>query len=310
MTSDQHHSSRPSHPLPGHKRGFFRPALPGLPGLPSWVASPISMPVPVRDPRKLDITYPSVIVLARSAFLGMDLRIKVEGESNVPRKGGAVMAINHTSYVDFTFAGLAARESNRLVRFMAKESTFRHPVSGLAMRSFHHIPVDREAGAASYKKALDALRAGEIIGLYPEATISLAWEIKSIKTGAVRMAQEAGVPLLPTIVWGAHRIWTKRHPRNLGRSGFAVLIEVGEPIHVTPDDDVTEATELLRARMSEILHRLQDDYPDRPAPGEDSWWIPRRLGGSAPTLQEAEAAADEARAKRRAKREAALGRAS
>ena len=62
---------------------------------------------------------------------------------HVPRTGGAVMAINHVGYLDFTFAGLAAQPAGRLVRFMAKKEVFDHRVSGPLMRGMKHIPVDR-----------------------------------------------------------------------------------------------------------------------------------------------------------------------
>src|SRR4051812_9297968 len=126
------------------------------------------------------------------------------------------MVINHIGYLDFTYAGLAARPARRLVRFMAKQEVFTHKVSGPLMRGMHHIPVDREAGAGSYRTAVDALRAGEIVGVFPEATISRSFELKDFKAGAARMASEAGVPLLPTIIWGSQRGWTKGRPKRLG----------------------------------------------------------------------------------------------
>ena len=141
----------------------------------------------------------------------------------MPATGGAVMAVNHTGYLDFAFAGLAARPAGRLVRFMAKEQVFRHPVSGPLMRGMHHIPVDRDAGAASYRAAVAALKAGEIVGVFPEATISRSFELKEFKSGAVRMAAAAGVPLLPTVIWGSQRIWTKGLPRRLGRTRTPVV---------------------------------------------------------------------------------------
>ncbi len=256
------------------------------------------------DLREMDLLYPPILVFARGFFLALGLQTSVSGSDHVPRSGGAVMAINHTSYIDFPFAGLAARPSNRLVRFMAKESTFRHRVSGPIMRGLHHIPVDREAGAGALEAAVDSLRAGEIIGVYPETTISRSWEIKPLKTGAVRMAKEAGVPILPTVIWGAHRIWTKGRPRDFGRNGYPVLIEVGQPIEVSPGDDNRHATQHLRTEMRTILHRLQETYPDRPGPDEDPWWLPHRMGGSAPTLTQAEEMDAEEREARRAARDA------
>jgi 1-acyl-sn-glycerol-3-phosphate acyltransferase len=241
------------------------------------------------SPAKLDLLYPPTLVFARAFFATLDVRPVVSGSGNVPLVGGAVMAINHTSYIDFPFAGLGARPSNRLVRFMAKESTFRNNVSGPIMKGLHHIPVDREAGASALDAAVDALRDGEIVGVYPESTISRSWEIKPFKTGAVRMAQQAGVPILPTIVWGAHRIWTKGRPRDLRRKGVPIVITVGEPVHVAAAEDPWAASDALRVRMQGLLEEAQAEYPEEPGPDEDPWWLPRRLGGTAPTLEEAEA---------------------
>ena len=85
------------------------------------------------------------------------------------------------------------------------------------MRSLHHIEVDRGDGLASYRTAVEYLRAGEAVGIFPEATISRAMELKEFKTGAVRIAAEAGVPLVPVVLWGTQRMMTKDHPRDFSR---------------------------------------------------------------------------------------------
>ena len=234
-----------------------------------------------------ELVYPPVIGLARLVFRAQGLRFDLRGTRNVPRTGGAVMAINHVGYMDFTYAGLAARPAGRLVRFMAKEQVFRHRVSGPLMRGMHHIPVDREAGAGSYRAAVQALRDGEIVGVFPEATISRSFELKDFKAGAARMAAEAGVPLLPTVIWGSQRVWTKDHPRRLGRTRTPISVWVGQPMAVPRESDPTAVTEALRARMGEMLHEAQESYPDAPAGPADAWWQPARLGGSAPTPDEA-----------------------
>ncbi len=249
-----------------------------------------------------ELVYPPVISLARVVFALQGLRFTMRGTEHVPRRGGVVMAINHVGYMDFTYAGLAARPSGRLVRFMAKQEVFVHRVSGPLMRGMHHIPVDREAGARSYRHAVEALRGGEIVGVFPEATISRSFELKEFKAGAARMAAESGVPLLPTVIWGSQRVWTKGRPRRLGRSNVAISVFVGEPLHVAADADPAEVTADLRAAMERLLHEAQETYPDRPSGPEDAWWLPARLGGSAPTPDEA-AALD--RAERRERIEAA-----
>lgn len=234
-----------------------------------------------------ELVYPSIITLARGVFAMQGLRFTLHGTEHVPRTGGAVMAINHVGYMDFTYAGLAARPGGRLVRFMAKQEIFGHRVAGPLMRGMHHIPVDREAGAGSYRHAVEALRAGEIVGVFPEATISRSFELKDFKAGAVRMAAEAGVPVLPTVIWGSQRVWTKAHPKRLGRSKVAISITVGEPFTVDPAADPVAETETLRDRMEQLLHEAQETYVDRPEPASEQWWQPARLGGGAPTPEEA-----------------------
>ena len=255
-----------------------------------------------------DLVYPSVIAVARAVFALQGLKFRVDGAADIPRTGGAVMAINHFGYFDFTYAGYAALPARRYVRFMAKQEVFSHPVAGPLMRGMRHIPVDRAAGAGSYRSAVTALRSGEIVGVFPEATLSRSFELKEFKSGAARMAAEAGVPLLPTVIWGSQRVWTKDHPRRLGRSGVPIQIRVGAPIAVPPDADPVKATLELRECMSELLRQAQEQYPDHARPGEDAWWLPARLGGTAPTPEQA-TALDSAELRERVAQRAAKRRA-
>ncbi|WP_433264123.1 lysophospholipid acyltransferase family protein [Actinosynnema sp. CS-041913] len=226
-----------------------------------------------------DRVYPPVIAAAKLLFRVLDLRVTVDGARHVPITGGAVLASNHVSYLDFVFAGFGALPSRRLVRFMAKHEVFEHAVSGPLMRGMHHIPVDRAAGQESYRQALAALRSGEVVGIFPEATISRSFTVKDVKSGAVRLAAEAGVPLLPVALWGTQRLWTKGRPKNLTQRHVPVTIIVGEPVEPTTDQD-------LRTRMQELLDEAQARYPE---PGEGQWWHPAHLGGAAPTPEEAKA---------------------
>jgi len=151
-----------------------------------------------------------------------------------------------------------------------------------------HIPVDRRAGAGAYDAALEALRSGELIGIFPEATISQSFEVKAIKSGAVRLASAAGVPLIPLAIWGTQRLWTKGRPRNFGQRGIPIIVTVGEPMALSPDESAHVTTQRLRERMTQLQRQAQDSYPDKPAPGESPFWLPARMGGSAPTPQQAD----------------------
>lgn len=231
--------------------------------------------------------YPPVVLAAKTMFRVLDNRLRVTGTEHVPRSGGAVIACNHVSYLDFIFCGLGAQPAKRLVRFMAKKEIFDNRIAGPLMRGMHHISVDRAAGKASYDEAGDRLRSGEVVGVFPEATISRSFTVKPIKSGAVRMAADAGVPVVPMALWGTQRLWTKGRPRTLTERHVPIHIHAGEPFRPTPDDDPDLLTGQLRTRMQEILDELQAGYPDRPADEDDRWWLPAHLGGTAPTPEEA-----------------------
>lgn len=233
-----------------------------------------------------DLVYPPIIKIVQGFWKYLGLRFTILGEANIPRQGGAVMAINHIGYLDFALAGTAALPAGRLVRFMAKRQVFDHPITGPLMRGMHHISVDRENGAPSYVEALKALSDGEIVGVFPEATISRTFELKEMKSGVVRLAMDSGMPIIPTVIWGSQRIWTKRQKRNLRRNNFPITISVGAPYHVDKDAVIETEMARLRTKMSELLHLAQENYPDIPN-GES--WAPPRLGGTAPTAEELEA---------------------
>ena len=150
-------------------------------------------------------------------------------------------------------------------------------------------PVDRASGSSSFVAALRAIKAGEIVGIFPEATISQSFEIKEMKTGAVRLAMASGVPILPTIVWGSQRIWTKKVKRDFSRSHVPITVAIGEPLFVPRESDVEEMERELRRRLETLLTKVQNDYPDS---HQGQRWAPARLGGTAPTLAELEARHD------------------
>ena len=242
-----------------------------------------------------DLVYRPIVGAAKAVFAGLGLRLDVVGAEHIPLAGGALLAINHTSFLDFALGGLPAnRHGRRLVRFMAKDGIFRHPVAGPLMRGMHHIPVDRDAGSAAFRDAVGALRAGELVGIFPEATMSRAFDVKDIKNGAIRIARAAKVPLIPMIIFGGHRILSYGH-RDLTR-GRTIAITVGEPLPVSRDVDAD--TIALRNRMIELLDETVERYPDRPA---QAWWIPARLGGGAPTLAQAAQIDEQVRAEKQAR---------
>jgi len=226
-----------------------------------------------------DFVYPPVIGAIKLFWKYLGLRFDFAGDEHIPRSGGAILSINHVGYLDFALTGTAALPTGRYVRFMAKKEVFDNKLAGPLMRGMHHICVDRSNGSASFVAALRALRAGEIVGIFPEGTISVSFEIKELKSGAVRLAMASGVPVIPTIVWGSQRIWTKKVKRNLGRHKIPIIVTFGVPIYFDKQSDVEAGEKLLRETMISMLHETQRRYPDS---HQGQRWAPLRLGGSAP----------------------------
>jgi len=247
-----------------------------------------------------ELTYRLIIRMFRLIFVLLGLRIEVRGSEHLPTSGPAIVACNHIGFLDFAFVGLVGDRRHRLVRFMAKQSTFDNPISGPLMRAMRHIPVDRSCGAPAARQARDALRRGEMVGIFPEATISRSWTLKPFMRGAATLATREQVPLIPVAVWGGQRILTVGGRRSL-RRGKAITILIGEPIraaqgfvdpadtahgHPSENDGVASVNSMLRQRMQSLLDQAQRDYPDSPRDGADRWWVPQHLGGTAPTPEE------------------------
>jgi 1-acyl-sn-glycerol-3-phosphate acyltransferase len=226
-----------------------------------------------------DLVYPPVIVTLKTFWKYLGLRFNSKGVENIPREGGAILAMNHIGYLDFALIGTCALPVKRYVRFMAKRELFDNKIVGPLLRGMHHISVDRSSGSASFVAALRALKSGEIVGIFPEGTISVSFELKEFKSGAVRLAIGADVPVIPVAVWGSQRIWTKKVKRDLSRKKVPIYVAFGKPLYFSRDSSVEEGEKELRAAMQELLFDLQDRYPDSHVGAR---WAPIRLGGSAP----------------------------
>ena len=266
---------------------------------------PVSLEKLPRHAEAGEPVYQGIIAVLNRIMRAQGIQISVYGAENVPQFGGALFAMNHTGYYDFIFGQIPPYiRGRRLTRFMAKKEIFDVPVVGWLMRTMKHVPVDRSAGAASIDAAVLHLRSGRLVTIFPEATISRSFELKDFKNGAARIAATADVPLIPMVTWGSQRIWTKGGEKHLGRTKTPVIIQVGEPITRTGDPDTDIAT--LKAAMQALLSEVRTRYDKEYGPFEDGLdWRPAAMGGTAPTLDEAnrmDHAEREAKARARAEK--------
>ena len=243
--------------------------------------------------------YSSVSRLFEIGFRATGLDLRIEGLENLPASGPAIVASNHVGYVDFAFVMLSPPRPRREMAFLTRGDLFERPVVGPALRALGQIPVDQHGDPAlAMRAAEDHLAAGGIVGLHPEGTINPTFLPLQGKSGAVRLAQRTGAPIIPTAVWGSQRLLTKWRPAGVPERGIEVRVTYGEPF-VPPPGPASGSTRALMARITALVER---SIADEAAP-TGSWWVPAVHGGGAPGLAEVterlEAQVRERRARRR-----------
>ena len=272
--------------------------------------------MPWRPPSN-DRFYRSMVWGAQFLRWLFRIRVQVSGVENLPapaaRKGGfrvpapgtgAVFAITHFGYVDFAVAELLLWKHCRgQLRFLVHQGAADHWLAGPAISASGHVVVGYADRSGAYDAAVARLRSGEYLAVFPEAGVSRSFTVRGCRTGAVRMAAEAGVPIIPVSVWGGHRLLTRGHGFSVRRGWRApVCVQIDEPMLFPPDVDVETATGTLRSRLQAGIDRCIAGFPLKPEPG--AWWMPAHLGGGAPTEAERQLldAEDAARIRRRAAR--------
>ena len=238
-------------------------------------------------PQRLTWKWRVIAAIVIGVVNGCRWQVRVQDLDRVPAAGGAVLAFNHHSYLDFLMVAWApVRTLGRPIRFLAKREIWASRWLGWLVRAAEAVPVDRGSSAAragAFDAAAKSLRNGDLVAVAPEQTISPSFDLLPFRTGAVRMAQLSGAPIVPAIGWGSQRIATKgRRPRVAPRT--PIVVRFGAPIHVGPDEDPVVATERLRTAMADLLDTVQREYVDGTPAG--AWWVPERLGGTAPSHAE------------------------
>lgn len=205
--------------------------------------------------RRSDRVYRWVMGLGTAAFRVLDLRRDVYGADRVPATGGAVLAVTHFGYLDFALVQQAVwRSRRRFTRYLVTDAAFAHPLAGPLLRAMEHIPVHRANGAGAYRIAARALRAGALVGIFPESAVSTTTDLLPLKKGAAALAAETQVPLVPVLVWGGQQLITKGIPPRWRRAHRAKIhIEFGTPMRPPPGSDPEETTARLRAALTDMI---------------------------------------------------------
>jgi 1-acyl-sn-glycerol-3-phosphate acyltransferase len=197
------------------------------------------------------ILYPLDSLLFRMRWRNLD---------RIPATGGVIIVINHISHIDTILMARVVWQSGRIPRFLVKNTMFSRPGLGAIFRGAKQIPVFRGTtdAANSLSAAVEALRAGEAIVIYPEGTVTkdpAQWPMRG-KTGAARLALLApDIPIIPIGQWGAEEVAKHR---------FRPLVQatVGPPVDLSRFRDAEPTGPVLREMTDVIMTAVRDEVAE------------------------------------------------
>jgi 1-acyl-sn-glycerol-3-phosphate acyltransferase len=232
--------------------------------------------------REFSPSYRLAVRLLRPPLTAM-MRRDWRGAENLPADSGFVACSNHISHLDPLTLAHFLVDHGWPPRFLAKQAVFEVPVVGRIITGAGQIPVRRGAvdASRSLEAAIEAVRAGECVAVYPEGTLTRdpgLWPMAG-KTGAARIALSTGVPVIPIAQWGAQellepygkRLHVLRHP--------LVHVWAGPPVDLSPWQGrpldgvvLAEATEAILAAISGLLEQIRGEQapPQRWDPKQHS----------------------------------------
>lgn len=238
---------------------------------------------------RIGFWYRFAVVLIKPVLLVLTRR-RWSGLEHIPRTGGVIVAVNHISHADpLPFTDALLFGIGRAPRFLAKSTLFlpKGPLRWLVatvLKGTGQIPVHRGTSdaAMALDEAVDALHRGELVGIYPEGTVTRdpgKWPMLG-KTGIARLALESGVPVVPVAQWGSQEILDSYRSKGLHLlPRHTMTVVAGPPIDLSPwhgkEVDAVVLREVTAAVMTEITRLLEGIRGER-APAQPYEFHPVR----------------------------------
>jgi 1-acyl-sn-glycerol-3-phosphate acyltransferase len=195
----------------------------------------------------------AVVKFFASVAVGLFFRLKVKGAENVPRDGGVLIASNHQSFLDPI---IVTASNRRPVSFMARDTLFRIPLFGRFIMKLRAFPVRRGgADRKAVREAVDRLKAGEALLVFPEGTRTRDGRLGRLRSGTSMLAYRARAPIVPAAIKGAFEAW----PRTRKLFRFRpISITYGRPI-APPERSEHETHEEIRRKLQDSLESLMEE---------------------------------------------------
>lgn len=190
-------------------------------------------------------------------------RWRFEGWENLPprQNGGMILAMNHIHWIDIPAIGALVPWAYRL-SWLAKIEIFEHPVASWFFRTMNVIPIKRgRRDLAALDTAVEALRAGAVLLIFPEGHRSRDGVLQPGRGGAVRLAMQAGVPIVPVAITGSERGLRGTLTRK------PLTIRFGEPYTIAPTESGKIPADLMDQLTGDMMQRIAAMLPaDRRGP--------------------------------------------
>ena len=226
-----------------------------------------------------------LVAMVLAPILRLMFNIKTSGKENLPQ-GGYILVGNHLSYLDpFSFAYSVYLHMKRVPHYLAKESIFRIPIIGKILPKVGQIPVYRggKSNEEPLRAAKEYLKAGQVVVVFPEGTLTRdpdQWPMRG-KAGAIRLAVELGLPIVPCGQWGVEKVLGNYSKKFRPNPFHTVRVKIGKPMFFrelegkTPSaKELSDATDKVMREISAIVGELRGETP----PAE--LWDPTKVGQS------------------------------
>lgn len=235
-----------------------------------------SLQMPELKPGK-EITWQMrVLAVILRPWVRLLYKVDVTGMENLPKSGGYVLAANHVTTVDaLAVAYMMYFRLHRAPHFLAKEGLFKTPIVGPVLLAVGQIPVFRgqRKNTDPMEAAYKVLRAGHVIGIFPEGTLTRdpdLWPMRG-RTGAIRLAIETGVPIVPVGQWGTEKVMETYSSKLKPKPWHKVNIIIGKPIDVSAyvaKKNSTEELVLLTEKVMNEITKLVEQLRGEKAPAK------------------------------------------
>lgn len=238
---------------------------------PSPAGRPLSQVVSEPAERALKL-----VVGVLAVFMRVATRQDWRNQEKIPKTGAVVFVVNHISNFDPIAFGHFLVYAGRWPRYLGKASLFRVPLLGRLITACGQIPVERGGHdvASALASALQAVREGKSVSIYPEGTITAdpeGWPMTG-KSGAARIALQTGCPIVPVGQWGANQVMPGKKPtwpRLLPRK--TMHFKAGDPVNLDDLRDAPPSPTVLReatTRIMDAITALVADLRDEVPPAE------------------------------------------